>query len=63
MFEALARRDPVIIPLLATFCAAGPVAWVNHATSPIIDLLGKENIGGIIYNLKIGNTFLLMTPT
>ena len=62
MFTALARRDPVILQYLKTFIALGPVAYVNHATSPVVNLIDMTNIGGFIILLN-GNEFLFLDQT
>jgi len=62
MFAALDRRDPIIMPLLNTYCAAGPITWVNHATSPVLKLIGKDNIAGLLYNFTNMEEFLFLSP-
>jgi pimeloyl-ACP methyl ester carboxylesterase len=48
MFAALTRRDPIITPLLENFCALGPVAYVNHCTSPVVKLAEQKEVANII---------------
>lgn len=60
MFAALARRDPTILQYLKKFLAAGPVAYVDHASSPILDDLAKTPIAKWLYALN-GKQFLLLS--
>jgi len=62
MFAALARRDPVILKYLKHYIALGPVAYVDHTTSPIIHLIDVTDIGGIIL-VTHGKKFLFLSQT
>jgi pimeloyl-ACP methyl ester carboxylesterase len=57
MFEALARRDPVILGSLEKYFALGPIGWVNHVTSPILTDASKLKIGEIVFELD-GKKFM-----
>jgi len=48
MFAALARRDPTILKYLKHYCALGPVAYVNHATSPALHWANVTHLGNFI---------------
>ena len=48
MFTALARRDPTILKYLKHYCALGPVAYVNHCTSPVVSLANKTHFGNFV---------------
>jgi gastric triacylglycerol lipase len=57
MFAALSRRNPVILQTLKTFCALGPIVYVNHQTSEFLSLLAGSIIPNLIVEFGV-NDFL-----
>jgi len=41
MFAALAEHNPIVEANIKKFIALGPVAFVNHLTSPLFSMLAK----------------------
>lgn len=58
MFEALARRDPNILSVLRRFIAIGPVAYVEHATTTILQVAAWSGISKL-FNVINDNEFLI----
>jgi pimeloyl-ACP methyl ester carboxylesterase len=48
MFAALARRDPVVTQVLNKFIALAPAVFLQHSTSPIVQIGGWLHAGKIL---------------
>jgi len=67
MFAALARRDPVVLNYLNKFIALAPAVFLQHSTSPIVQVGGWLKAGnvlkfysGLVNNKKFGHMKGLM---
>jgi len=59
MFAALARRDQTIMKYLRKFIALGPVAYVEHQTSAVLNFIAHKKIAEDIYILD-GKKFMFL---
>jgi len=53
MFAALSQQDPIVLKYLKTFCALGPVTYVNHQTSNLLSLISNSSLPTLLQEFDI----------